>query len=170
MRKAVILPAEDKSDMEFRRTPKDEAVSPVIAVILMVAITVVLAATVYVWVSGFSANGSQPSKTLALTSNGALSGGIKTYTIASATSGMRWSDITITVNGVTRAFDSTGTCPSTPSATTVYLACAGSTIESSNGNTMTAGKAIALSGVSAGQTLRVLDVNANSVILTLTIG
>ncbi len=32
----------------------DSGVSPVIAVILMVAITVVLAATVYVWVSGFS--------------------------------------------------------------------------------------------------------------------
>jgi flagellin-like protein len=32
---------------------EDEAVSPVIAVILMVAITVVLAATVYLWVSGF---------------------------------------------------------------------------------------------------------------------
>lgn len=34
----------------------DEGVSPVIAVILMVAITVVLAATVYVWVSGFSSD------------------------------------------------------------------------------------------------------------------
>jgi len=37
-------------------TNRDDAVSPVIAVILMVAITVVLAATVYVWVSGFSGN------------------------------------------------------------------------------------------------------------------
>jgi flagellin-like protein len=37
----------------------DEAVSPVIAVILMVAITVVLAATVYLWVSGF---GSEQGK------------------------------------------------------------------------------------------------------------
>ncbi|HLE96247.1 MAG TPA: type IV pilin N-terminal domain-containing protein [Candidatus Thermoplasmatota archaeon] len=36
----------------------DDAVSPVIAVILMVAITVVLAATVYVWVSGFGTSGS----------------------------------------------------------------------------------------------------------------
>ena len=35
----------------------EDAVSPVIAVILMVAITVVLAATVYLWVSGF---GSHP--------------------------------------------------------------------------------------------------------------
>ena len=34
----------------------DDAVSPVIAVILMVAITVVLAATVYLWVSGFGSN------------------------------------------------------------------------------------------------------------------
>lgn len=38
----------------------DEGVSPVIAVILMVAITVVLAATVYVWVSGFSNQDSGP--------------------------------------------------------------------------------------------------------------
>lgn len=36
----------------------DRGVSPVIAVILMVAITVVLAATVYVWVTQFGANGS----------------------------------------------------------------------------------------------------------------
>ena len=34
----------------------DEAVSPVIATILMVAITVVLAATVYFWLTGFGAN------------------------------------------------------------------------------------------------------------------
>ena len=36
----------------------DEAVSPVIAVILMVAITVVLAGVLYVWVSGFGTGGS----------------------------------------------------------------------------------------------------------------
>ena len=34
-------------------------VSPIIAVILMVAITVVLAATIYVWVSGFGGGGAQ---------------------------------------------------------------------------------------------------------------
>ena len=41
----------------------DEAVSPVIAVILMVAITVVLAGVLYVWVSGFgtTGGGSKPS-------------------------------------------------------------------------------------------------------------
>jgi flagellin-like protein len=41
----------------------DKAVSPVIAVILMVAITVVLAGVLYVWVSGFgtTGGGSKPS-------------------------------------------------------------------------------------------------------------
>jgi flagellin-like protein len=40
----------------------DEGVSPVIAVILMVAITVVLAATVYVWVSGFASDQEGPEQ------------------------------------------------------------------------------------------------------------
>lgn len=42
---------------KFAIEQDDQAVSPVIAVILMVAITVVLAATVYVWVSGFGTSG-----------------------------------------------------------------------------------------------------------------
>lgn len=45
-----------------RRVRGDEGVSPVIAVILMVAITVVLAATVYVWVSGFATEDSGPEQ------------------------------------------------------------------------------------------------------------
>lgn len=49
----------------------EEAVSPVIAVILMVAITVVLAAVVYVWVSGFSTSGT-PSGSLSLAQSGSL--------------------------------------------------------------------------------------------------
>ncbi|MHB8604918.1 MAG: archaellin/type IV pilin N-terminal domain-containing protein [Thermoplasmatota archaeon] len=52
----------------------DEAVSPVIAVILMVAITVVLAATVYVWVSGFGAQGNQ-AKSLSVSEVACATGG-----------------------------------------------------------------------------------------------
>jgi flagellin-like protein len=49
-----------RTNREFPGTQeRDEAVSPVIAVILMVAITVVLAATVYVWVSGFTDTSDQ---------------------------------------------------------------------------------------------------------------
>ena len=51
---------------------KDKAgVSPIIAIILMVAITVVLAATIYVWVSGMGKGGtSTPSLSLVQTSKG----------------------------------------------------------------------------------------------------
>ena len=40
--------------MKRRFVNNEEAVSPVIAVILMVAITVVMAAVLYAWVSGLS--------------------------------------------------------------------------------------------------------------------
>src|SRR5579885_2679050 len=87
-----------KANQKFMRGD-DEAVSPVIAVILMVAITVVLAATVYVWVSGFGAQSGNPQKSISLTSAGALSNTWKNYTVASGTSGMKYSDIQVTVNG-----------------------------------------------------------------------
>ena len=52
---------------------KDKAgVSPIIAIILMVAITVVLAATIYVWVSGMGKGGtSTPSLSMIQTEKGA---------------------------------------------------------------------------------------------------
>ena len=43
--------------MEHRIVKDDEGVSPVIAVILMVAITVVLAAVLYVWAASFLEQG-----------------------------------------------------------------------------------------------------------------
>jgi len=51
-----------------KRLQPDNAVSPVIATILMVAITVVLAATVYVWVSGFN-NQDQGPENVALSTS-----------------------------------------------------------------------------------------------------
>ena len=54
-----------KANKKFiqRLKNRDDAVSPVIAVILMVAITVVLAATVYVWVSGFGGSNQKMANT-----------------------------------------------------------------------------------------------------------
>jgi flagellin-like protein len=64
----------DAYDAIADRVTNDEAVSPVIAVILMVAITVVLAATVYVWVSGFASEDQGPEQASA-TAEGASVGG-----------------------------------------------------------------------------------------------
>lgn len=148
----------------------DEAVSPVIAVILMVAITVVLAATVYVWVSGFGSNSSQPAKTMALTSNGAIAGGVKEYVVASASPGLRWQDVSFTVNGGPQALSTTGNADCTSGITNAdeYAPCTDSaTIETAAG-LADAGNFVRIQAA-AGDTLRVLDSASNSIILTLTV-
>lgn len=160
-----------KANQKFRSN--DDGVSPVIAVILMVAITVVLAATVYVWVSGFGASSGTPAKTISLASDSALSGGFKSYTITAATSGMKWSDVSISVNGVARnqthAAGVSSSCPATAHADTVFLVCSGGLTKQSTG-VVAAGDTLRLSGLASGDTLRVLDSQANSVIYTLNIG
>jgi flagellin-like protein len=158
-----------KANQAFRKEA-DDAVSPVIAVILMVAITVVLAATVYVWVSGFSSNSSSATKTMSLASAGALSNMWKNYTIASATNGMKYSDTTITVNGATYTYDTAASCSVPTLAASKYAVCHGGSALPTSANVVTAGDTLMLSGISSGQTLRVLDSQANSVIASLTIG
>lgn len=86
----------------------DDAVSPVIAVILMVAITVVLAATVYVWVSGFkSGGGTAPTMSFSKISYDATSDtneGKLTYQVASISDpNVKWQDIRLIWNGASPA-------------------------------------------------------------------
>ena len=159
-----------KANRKFLNGANDEAVSPVIAVILMVAITVVLAATVYVWVSGFSGGGAA-QKSIALTSDGPIPttgtfAGEKTYTIASSTSGMKWEDLKITLDGTTLALDVAPNTCAAASGANAYQAC-GPTLELGTA-TVDAGDYIRFTATS-GQTLRVLDANANAVIYTVTV-
>jgi archaeal type IV pilus assembly protein PilA len=95
----------------------DEAVSPVIAVILMVAITVVLAATVYLWVSGFGSNQSSlvqasfASKAVDLPGSGGDTDGSDDtiqITFASGQKDVQMKDITVSIDGVLLNATSTG--------------------------------------------------------------
>ena len=154
----------------------DEAVSPVIAVILMVAITVVLAATVYVWVSGFGSQSGQASKSLSLSSAGALTDGTddeKEYTVTAATPGMKYTDVKFTLNGAELGCDETS--PTTDAfwieSGGVAIACSSAT--AGPDRVVAAGDIIVLheeTEALSGKTLRILDSNANSVILTLNVG
>lgn len=85
----------------YKHRNDDEAVSPVIAVILMVAITVVLAATVWVWVSGFGTP-SVSNASLGLSSD-AHSAANATFTVVSA-SGLDWEDVSLHVDGSALAY------------------------------------------------------------------
>jgi flagellin-like protein len=70
---------------------KDEAVSPVIAVILMVAITVVLAAVVYVWVSGFSGENVAP-RSMSVQMRGTNETDA-IYLVTSASPSLQWTEL-----------------------------------------------------------------------------
>ena len=143
----------------------DEAVSPVIAVILMVAITVVLAATVYVWVSGFGSSGTTPAKTMSLTSSGGIVDGNKTYVIASASPGLKWTDLDFTLDGIAMAYDGDGS--PTSGTYCVWNPSAAACFASEPTSTIGAGAQLRVyHHLLSGQTLRILDGQANSVILT----
>ncbi|MGD9963229.1 MAG: archaellin/type IV pilin N-terminal domain-containing protein [Thermoplasmata archaeon] len=71
-----------------------EAVSPVIATILMVAITVVLAAVLYVMVLGFGTDTSQ-TPTSSLTKSSITNGW--RFTFATVNEDVSWDDITVTI-------------------------------------------------------------------------
>ncbi|MCD6448747.1 MAG: type IV pilin, partial [Thermoplasmata archaeon] len=90
---------------------KDKAgVSPIIAIILMVAITVVLAATIYVWVSGMGGGGGGTNIALTLkqvSDESDLSAGYLNYTVQSVNGNPGWEDLKIVVGGTT-VWDNTG--------------------------------------------------------------
>lgn len=90
---------------KIRKWVKDKTgVSPIIAIILMVAITVVLAATIYVWVSGMGGGGATKiALNMKQTDYDATKHNV-TYEILSVSGGPGWEDIKITVNG-NLAFD-----------------------------------------------------------------
>jgi flagellin-like protein len=161
-----------KANQFLRKTRADDAVSPVIAVILMVAITVVLAATVYVWVSGFSANGTQ-AKTISL-SSGTTSGGLATFTVSSVSPSTNWNNLKISLTGVTAG--SYGILLQTVSATAPCSSFQ-STAQWVGSTRLTGGNCPASAGdllrIGAGAgfagtpTLQIIDTSANSVIASV---
>ena len=153
--------------MKFMNMKSKEAVSPVIAVILMVAITVVLAATVYVWVSGFGGGGSaQLSVSLSqvgqVTTTGTVPNQISTitYSVTSASSNAVYKNVQIVIGGtpykwVEKSSSGDQTYTANGAGTTSIAIKAGETftITSTAGTTHAAGVAV-----------KFIDINSNSVI------
>ena len=73
----------------------DEAVSAVIGVILMVAITVAIAATVYVYVSGMMGGAAEKAPTITFTKDESRD----TLTVVQADVGISWSDVFMNATG-----------------------------------------------------------------------
>ena len=82
-----------KSNRKFR--DEEKAVSAVIGVILMVAITVAIAATVYVYVSGMLGGGAEKAPDMAFTKSSTGNLGL---TVTRADAGMIWSEFEVNGN------------------------------------------------------------------------
>ncbi|HVL48242.1 MAG TPA: archaellin/type IV pilin N-terminal domain-containing protein [Candidatus Thermoplasmatota archaeon] len=157
-----------KSNRRFRLN-RDDAVSPVIAVILMVAITVVLAATVYVWVSGFGASGSQ-AKNLSL-SQGTASN------LGAASGSVAYTIVSVSPNFACSAFKATSTGTGGPWTTSASAAGASEFRWSVNGaacsGNIAAGDTLRLlwgsgtTGPAAGDTINFIDTASGNVVASL---
>jgi flagellin-like protein len=138
-----------KANRKFTAPCDDEAVSPVIAVILMVAITVVLAATVYVWVSGFGKSGSQ-AKTLSVTQS--------SCTATAGTAAVKFTIVSVSPNF---AYSNLLVKDATNTAATFTV---------SNSGTITAGDSLKLDTAgtyTCADTLSFVDSAANSVVASI---
>ena len=84
---------------------KEEGVSPVIATILMVAITVVLAATVWLMVSGYMGGTTQPNLAVSLTydvqNSNPSQGDVYIKVSMSTPATADWTKVVIGINGTT---------------------------------------------------------------------
>ena len=91
-----------KANRKFKN--EYEAVSAVIGVILMVAITVAIAATVYVYVSGMLGGGPSSTPTCSMTATPSDTN--CSVTVASVTqSNVLWADVTLVLHNITDAYE-----------------------------------------------------------------
>ncbi len=132
-----------KANQAFKQN--DEAVSPVIGVILMVAITVVLAAVVFVLVSNLG-KGSEKAPNVSFNKDSSA----RTLTVVQADPGVNWDDFTVS-----------GTCI-TGTAPTIN----GLSYATNSADTVSGGDVIG--GCTAGSTLSFTHTATNSLVYTTT--
>src|SRR5512137_687734 len=99
-----------KANRKFKEAD-ERAVSAVIGVILMVAITVAIAATVYVYVSGMIGGTKNQTPNVACTTDSTAN----KITVATADANIKWTDVNITTNPANtwRVYYNGGTTPTT---------------------------------------------------------
>ena len=146
----------------------EEAVSAVIGVILMVAITVAIAATVYVYVSGMLPSGSKGAVAISMHQSAAAANGWVNFSIDSASAAAKWADLQIQIGtnsfGVPHAVvvgtpTGVGACNYTGLGTPIKA----------GGSLIIHGTSGAAGTVVAGLEIRLVHTASNSVIYTTTL-
>lgn len=146
----------------------EEAVSAVIGVILMVAITVAIAATVYIWVSGLGGGGTvAPSLNLVQDAAATTTGWVN-FTVLSASGNAKWSDLEVIVNGTKLTYSSTNSTPNNG----YWTKYDGTSYGNNAPDTLTAGHKLVIHSsthAKAGKTIQIRHVPSNTIIFSKTI-
>ena len=158
----------------------DKGISPVIGVILMVAITVVLAATIYVWVSGMGGGGGtnfalklQQASHIQDGNTFNKTEGYLNFTVLSVQGNPGWEDLKVVVGGTTVWDGSTG------SLTNFTVKQGSDTVINGNQKTgaVLAGQTMSLNvgdgtndlEVTVGTTITIIDVNSGSTVASFSV-
>jgi archaeal type IV pilus assembly protein PilA len=145
-----------KANQNFRRD--DEAVSPVIGVILMVAITVVLAAVVFVLVNNLG-EGAESAPVISFTKSESAD----SLSIVTASGGADWGRLSITLNAAGKVHDEEIAQSTDGTAATANTAM---DIPGHTGAVL-AGQSLYFCLTAAGPlTVTIVDVNANQIVTT----
>ena len=153
---------------KFAKRMKDSGVSPVIATILMVAITVVLAAVLYVMVSGFTHSPGTANSAGLSVSNSGTSWVVSVDKVSS--SNLALSSLTIEITNGTTTWTYTGAAFSTPTSPTGAPTL--SFVNINSGTTLAAGDSFSFSSsaghyIASGGTFEIVD--GNSVLASITV-
>ena len=161
-----------------KRMRRDAAVSPVVGTILMVAITVVLAATVYGFMTNVGQPPARPAGNVAMTGDGQLepaAGGNnpqKTFVVAGGTPGLRWADVRLQLDGAGMSYVPTLRSAAAGDANAWCVLSAANACEASSAaaGPIDAGDRLVLEDPTLdGSKLLLIDPVANAIMLTQTV-
>lgn len=149
----------------LRRWKEEDAVSPVIATVILVAIAVVLAGVVFA-VYGSAGSRERPVA-LALTQGSTSSDTQRTFDVAASTPGVRYDRISILLAGDTIAYDGALASDGTWCQETPYGACV-PTSEFDQGSSISAGDRLRIRAATfTGETLTLRDDVANALLASI---
>lgn len=111
-----------------------------------------------------------PARYVSIASAGPLVEGEKPYEVTSASEGLRWDDLMLTLDGRTLAMSPEDGCGGEAPPAGAFAVCRRATAYDARDPFVGPGDVLRLSGARPGDTMRILDREAQSVIVTVVVG
>lgn len=148
---------------------RDAGVSETVGTVLLVALVVVLAGAVYLFV-GYNSGSAQAPAAVGLSKEGDSSGGTQSFLLASVARPTHWNEIQVLLDGKTLTYDGTGALPLSYCVIVSGTSCT-STLAWDATTTLAAGQHLVLHDTTlAGKTLTLVEPTENAALLQYHLG